>query len=145
MVAMDRRRAMTQTIVHKTSRFIVTLTDVRSANEMFTLDAVSHCRLRRPLLTATAVAVLGLAALVSVWWDDLYGGERVVFTMICAAALIAASQVARLQLMSLQLRDETYIYGSIREMRALKAGIERALIERARSTPSVRPQGVRKP
>jgi len=119
-------------IIHQTKRFTVTLSDVRSANDMYTLDAVSHARVRRPFFMVTTIAVVSVSCLVGVWFDHLYDAERLGFAVLCATALFASSQIARLQLMSLQLRDHTYIYGRTGEIRALKIGIEKALMARSR-------------
>lgn len=130
---------MSDTIIHQSRRFTVTLSDVRSANDIYTLDAVSHVRVRRPFFIITATAMAGLSGAVGVWFDHLYDGERLAFVLTCALALFASARIARLQLMSLQLRDQTYIYGPSGEIRALKTGIEKALMARTRAhLPSTR-------
>jgi hypothetical protein len=118
-------------IILQTARFTVTLTDVRSRNDMYTLDAVSHCRLRRPVFAMTLVVVVCLSALVSVWWDDLLDHERIIVALLWLLPALA-SRIARLQLMSIQLRDQTYIHGPYGELKDLKAGIEKALMARSR-------------
>lgn len=124
----------TETIIHQSRRFTVTLSDVRSANDVYTLEAVSHARVRHPYFIITATAVTGLTGAVGVWWDHLFDSERLAFICVCASALFLSSRVARVQLMSVHLRNDTYIYGPSAEIRALKVGIERALVLRARAS-----------
>lgn len=132
---------MTDLVIHKSHRFTVTLTDVRSRNDLYTLDAVSHCRVRHPGLIVAMVTILGLSGIVAVWWDDLYPNERLGFGLLSLAALTTGYQLARLELMSLQLRDHTYIWGFRQEIRALKRGIEKALLARSRPSQTSMPNG----
>lgn len=123
---------MSDTMIHQSRRFTVTLSDVRSARDIYTLDAVSHAKVRHPVFIGTATAVAGLSGAVGVWWDHLYDGERLAFVLACALALFVSSRIARLQLLSLELRDHTFIFGESTEIFALKGGIEKALVARAR-------------
>lgn len=121
---------MSDTPILKTRRFTVTSSYVRSPNDTYSLDAVSHCRLRRPAMLVVSAAVFGLSGLIAVWWSELFDGERAGLILIALTSLWISSRFARVQLMSLSLREETYLIGRTSEMRAVKSAIEIALTKR---------------
>lgn len=127
---------MSDDIICKTRRFVATPTHLSSRASTFTLANVEHVRLRRPWLPFAVIGAGGLAAIAGVFSRELYDHEQLIIWALAAAAIGIALRVARLELLSLALRDRNaVIWGPVGELRAVKSAIETALVTRLPTHP----------
>lgn len=126
---MDKAR-----ILFQSTRFTVTDNILRTPRKTYALQDVDYVQVKRPFF----VLSLGLGGLLLAWagvfWDLLYGNERLFLVLGVLAVITLASRVGTLVVHSLSLRGgdlEDAVIWDIATVRAVRGALDEAMLNRA--------------